>query len=75
MRASTLEHTFPLGVGEFSLKTRRAPGSEPKSICRVLRLLVLWGPLDRGPVLCVNDADRTALTDGPPAAGDMASVG
>lgn len=73
MRASTLEHTFPRGG--LSLRTRHPPAQNLSSICRVLCLLVLWGPLDRGPCLCVSEADRTSADGWTPAAGDMARVG
>lgn len=50
----------------FSLNMRRPPAQNLRSICRVLCLLLLWGPLDGGPCLCMNGVDRTGLTDGPP---------
>lgn len=73
MLASTLEHTIPWeGLG---LKTHHPPAQNLRSICRVLCLLVLWDLLDHGPGLCMNEADRTALTDGPPQLGTWQAWG
>lgn len=63
------------GGGGLCLKTRGPPAQNLRSICRVLCLLVLWGPLDRSP-LPVHERSRPDSADGwTPEAEDTAGVG